>query len=281
MKRLMLLLTASLLVCVTAQSADFKWRSHPVDGSLTGVTVPSTDNIPEALGKVDSKGRYTAPNGTVFKANSATAKAAALMLDAQAPMAEVKEVIGFCPAGMAKHRPQSELSNWFVDFLMARVAKETGRQVDVSFYNFGGIRTNMPQGKVTVDDIMSMFPFKNYLCYVSLKGSDLRAIYQWLARTGMQAIGGAKVVIKGNTLESVTIGGEPLDDKKVYGVATINFLLNGGDGFNIARNAQEVVMTDLMVKDAVIPYLRRLLAESQSIEYSIDDRVTFIKDDDQ
>ena len=263
----------------SAPEEGVSWKQTSMDGARTGVTIPTADNIPEALGSV-SGGVYTAPNGRVFKKGS-TPRVASLMLDAQEIMAPVKETIGFSTNAMKRHRPECALSDWFCDFLMAKTAEITDKQVDLSIYNFGGIRTDMPQGLITVDDVMSMFPFRNTLCYVALKGADVRSIFQWLAANGMQAVGGVRVTVRDGKLESLLVGGEPLDDKKIYGVATVNFLLDGGDGLKIARNAQDLVISDVYVMDAVIPYVRSLYKEGKPVEYQADGRVTILNSEEQ
>ena len=272
-------------VCMAAgpqipdSTAAPKWKAAKIDGHRTGVTIPSKDNVKTAIGTVE-RGVYTAPNGRVFK-KGATPAVAQLLIDAQPAMAPVKEVIGYAEKEMKRYRPQCELSNWFTDFLRTKTAELSGRHVDVAIYNFGGIRTDMPQGMITVDDIMSMFPFRNTLCYVALKGSDLRAIFQFLAETGMQAVSGVQLVVRDHKLESVKVGGEPLDDKKTYGVATINFLLTGGDGLFIAKNALELIDSGIYVKDALIPYIQRLTRESTAIEGRLDDRIVLYEDERQ
>ena len=262
-----------------ADTLVLQWKHEKVDGHRTGVTAPSADNVKTAIGTVE-KGTYTAPNGRRFK-KGATPAVAQLMLDAQPAMASVKEVIGYSEKEMLRYRPQCELSNWFTDFLRHKTAELTERKVDVAIYNFGGIRTDMPQGPITVDDIMSMFPFRNSLCYVALKGADLRAIFEYLAQTQMQAVSGVQLVIRDQKLESVKVGGEPLDDKKTYGVATINFLLTGGDGLFIAKNALELIDSGVYVKDAIIPYIQRLTRESTAIEGKLDDRVVIVESEEK
>ena len=271
-----LVLSASLVFAQEApDTLALHWKHEKIDGHRTGVTAPSADNVKDAIGTVE-KGVYTAPNGRRFK-KGATPAVAQLMLDAQPAMASVKEVIGYSEKEMLRYRPQCELSNWFTDFLRRKTAELTERRVDVAIYNYGGIRTDMPQGPITVDDIMSMFPFRNTLCYVALKGADLRAIFEYLAQTQMQAVSGVQLVVRDQKLESVKVGGEPLDDKKTYGVATINFLLTGGDGLFIAKNALELIDSGVYVKDALIPYIQRLTRESTAIEGKLDDRVVIIE----
>lgn len=246
-----------------------------MDGSRAGTSVPDPENVAAGFGKVD-KNTYTAPNGRKYK-GGATPEVARIMIGAQPALAHVKEVIGSAEAEMVRHKPQCELSNWFVDMLMKSVSEMVDRPVDIGVYNFGGIRADLPQGKVTVDDILSIFPFKNHPTYVALKGADVKYVFECMAEHGVQAVGGVTMVVKDRKLESLLVGGQPVDPKKTYGLVTIDFLLNGGDGLNLARNAQEVIITDKIVSDVVIAHVRQLSAENRSIKGAIDDRITILK----
>ena len=87
---------------------------------------------------------------------------ARLMIEAQPSMAPVKEIVGYSSHMMP--RGEDELPNMIVDRLMVTAQEKTGVKVDVGIINRGGIRYDMPEGKVIVDDIVSMLPFKNYIC---------------------------------------------------------------------------------------------------------------------
>jgi len=275
MKRLILILAAVSLSAAMAGAFDFEWKKTPMDASRTGVTIPSVENVPQALGRVEN-GVYYAPNGRKYK-GGVTAEVARLLIEAQPAMAEVKTVVGYSTAEMRKHRPESELSNMIVDCLMAGTEKATGRKVDVGITNFGGIRVDMPQGDVLLDDMMSMLPFKNYLCYLEVKGKDLRHLFKKMAEGKVEVIGGARLVMKNHKLVSATIGGKPIDDNKVYGVATIDFLLDGGDNVSVSRNALSLTKTDVLIYDAVMDYLQALKATGRPIEYKTDGRVQIQK----
>lgn len=270
-------IAALLLAGIALQNADafsFKWKKVPMDGSRTGVEAPNADNVTEAMGSLEGK-VYVAPNGTRFRKGS-TPKVARLMIDAQPSMAIVKEKVGFAPKAMKKKRPESELSNMIVDVLMSATEAAVGKHVDIGITNFGGIRVDMPQGEVLEDDILSMLPFANYLCYLEIKGSDIRYLFERFAESGVQVVGGVKCAIRDHKLESLLIGGEPLDDERVYGVATIDFLLDGGDDVSIARNALSLERTDIKIYDAFDAYLRGLAAEGKPIEYHTDGRVAYL-----
>ena len=260
------LCTAFFSIAASAQEGPgYDWEMIPVVGRHTGVTVSE-------MGEVKG-GKFTAPNGKIFK-NGATVKAARLMIKAQPSMAEVKEVIGHSTREMKRQRPESELSNMIIDVTMAFMEKETGRKVDMGIYNFGGIRVNMPEGDILKDDIVSMLPFTNYPTYIVLKGSEIRYWLEEMARRGsMQALGGANVVIKDRELVEAAIQGEPIDDEKEYGLVTIDFLLNGGDGMELGRNAIETITGSCLTRDILEEYIKGLTAEGKSVEYKIDGRV--------
>ena len=254
MKRLFGLILILCSVSLAAQ--EYSWESVDMDGSRSA-----------ALEKGEIK----------LKKNSAAAKTIALVEAAQPAMARVKEVIGHSTEALSKSYPQSKLSNWTVDTIMEKVASLSGKKVDVGFANFGGIRVDMPQGDILLDDILSMFPFKNNLVYIEHKGSTLRGIFEWMASTRVQPIGGVEMVVQDGKLESLLIGGEPLDDDKVYVVATNSFLLNGGDGFFLAKDAVDMKIYDELVLDAMLESIRKFTAQGRPFEYKLDSRVIIKK----
>lgn len=267
--KLTVILALSLLA--TACGPRMTWSKFVMDGHRTGVTAVAGSDYTSSLGYADSV--YHAPNGKVFDCGC-TPVAARLLIDAQPDMAYLKEILGYSPRELRTGYPESELGNWSVDALMKGVESATGRKVDVGFLNLGGIRVSMPEGEVLLDDIISMFPFKNHLCYVKLKGSDVRFILDYMCQKVVLAEGGARFVGRNGKAEDIMIGGEPLDDERSYGVATIDFLLDGGDNIYVARNAEELIISDVLVMDWMVPYVRSLNQSGQFVEAQKDGRFT-------
>lgn len=266
-----------LLAGASASAQEYEWKYVPVDGHMTGCTAPSRDNVKETIGEIRN-GRYHAPDGKVYGRNSVVTRTANVVLDAQPKMARVKEVIGYSTNPMFSYYPESELSNWFIDLLMDKTARLAGKKVHIGITNFGGIRVDMPQGQIILDDMLSMFPFRNYLTYIEHTGKQIRAILEEMAATRFEVLGGVKVVADGGKIVSVEIDGEPLDDDKVYGLATISFLLEGGDNLSLAENALSVtVYEDVPIIDAVLEHIRTETEAGRPIEYKTDGRVV-IKD---
>lgn len=276
MKKLTVALIFSCLA-LSAYSQEYSWKCYEVDGSRTGCKSPSKEDVDQTIG-VFANGKYIAPDGKSYSKNSTVAKTARLVLDAQPKMARVKDVIGYSPCAMRTEYPESALSNWFVDVLMNKVEKLSGKKVHIGIANFGGIRVDMPQGDIILDDMLSMFPFKNQLVYVEHKGSEIRKVLEQMAARRFEVLGGVKVVVEDKKLVSAEIAGEPLDDEKVYGLATISFLLAGGDGLTLASNALSVTpFKDVDVIDAILEYVYAQTAAGRPIEYRTDGRVV-IKD---
>lgn len=254
MKRLLGII---LFLCSLSLSAqEYSWKAEVMDGSRKA-----------AVEKGEKK----------LKKNSAAAKTIALVEAAQPAMARVKEVIGYSAEALYKGYPESKLSNWTVDTIMEKVEELSGKEVNVGFANFGGIRVDMPKGDILLDDILSMFPFKNNLVYIEHKGSTLRAIFEWMASSTIQPVGGVKMVVENGKLASILVGGEPLDDEKVYVVATNSFLLNGGDGFFLAKDAVAMKIYDELVLDAMLEDIKKRTAEGKPFEYKLDSRVVINK----
>lgn len=259
---------------IQAQTVISEWKTEATDGHRTGVVSASATNVSEAMGTVSGR-KYYAPNGKVFK-GGATPKVAKIMIDAQPEMAMVKEVIGYSTRAMRRQGPECEIYDWIIDEYMRAVKDSTGKEVHVGITNRGGVRADMPAGEILYDDIMSMFPFHNSFCRIELKGSDLRSVFEQMAATSFQIVGGAKIVAKDRKLVSVTIDGEPLDDDKVYGVATLDFLLDGGDGLRLSQKALGVERCNGYVYDTMLDYVRQLTAAGKPIEFENQGWITIL-----
>lgn len=264
-----------LLLAVSCVPQTYEWNTLSMDGTRTGCVSVSCDNVDEALGCYLADGTYRTPNGNVYDASSTVAKVASIVHSAQPKMARVKTVIAYSEEEMRTAKHESKLSNWFVDLIMQKVSSLSGKKVDVGICNFGGIRVDMPKGNVILDDILSMFPFKNSLVYLELKGCELMKIFETMAATTFQAIGGVEILVENKELKKVLVGGKPIDDNKLYGIATISFLLYGGDSLTLAENAVNMkVYDDVLVIDAALNHIATLKQQGRNITAPVITHVT-------
>ena len=97
-----------------------------------------------------------------------------------------------------------------------------------------------------------------------------------MAGSRFQIVGGVKVVAKDGRLVSALIDGEPVVEDRVYGVANLDFLLDGGDGYHVARNAVEVIECNGYLYDTMLSYVRSIEAQGRMIEFENQGWITLI-----
>ena len=251
------------------------WQPVKMDGHRTGAPCITQENVATALGVFEDE-EYVAPNGVSFDEDSPVPQVAEILMEVQPRLAYLKEVVGHSARMMDNARVlDAPLSNLFVDVLRDAGSKYYKVPMDFAITNYGGIRVPMPEGAITLDDITSMFPFKNYMCYVKMRGSELSRLLDQLAQTDeFQAVSGAKVQVKGHKVVSALVGGEPIDPKKLYNVTTIDFLLDGGDGIRIGAMAEDVKLSRVLLRDVMLDYIRDCESKGIAIDSASDGRVT-------
>ncbi|MBR3096977.1 MAG: 5'-nucleotidase C-terminal domain-containing protein [Bacteroidales bacterium] len=263
-----------LLAAVScSQGPRMEWKRVPMDGSRTGVVPVTAENVDTALGTFEDD--YIAPNGRHFT-EGATPEVAALLMDVQPRMAHLKEVVGHSARLLVNIRTECDLplGNIVADALREKGSAYFGVPMDFAISNYGGIRNPLPEGAILMDDVEAMFPFKNYMCYAKVRGSNLRRLLEQLAKTqAFQAVSGCKVKVKAHELAEAEVGGEPIDPKRLYNVTTIDFLLSGGDGIAIGALAEDVVLTDVLVKDVMLEYFQKMEAAGKVVDGQKDGRV--------
>ena len=272
--KLAALLLVSLAVSCSQGGPRMEWKRVAMDGSRTGVVPVNAENVDTALGTFEDDA-YVAPSGTRFT-EGATPEVAALLMEAQPRVARLKVVVGHNAHFMENIRTECDLplGNLVADALRAKASDYFKVPVEFALTNYGGIRIPMPEGAVTLDDIESMFPFKNYMCLAKVRGSELQRLLEQLAKTpAFQAVSGCRVKVKAHELVEAEVDGAPIDPKRVYNVATIDFLLSGGDGIAVGARALDVKLTPVLMKDVMLDYITAKEAAGEIIDYQKDGRV--------
>jgi len=149
---------------------------------------------------------------------------------------------------------ETNLGNLITDAMRAISGAE------IAFCNGGGIRAGIDEGEITFGEVLTVLPFGNELCTVKLTGAQVKAVLAESASRerpdgGFMHVAGMKVVIEGNELREVTVGEEPIDPDGVYLVATNNFLLEGGDGYDVFKQGKDPYEVGTKLSAAVVQYL--------------------------
>lgn len=197
----------------------------------------------------------------------------------QEQIAPLMEVVIYSTGEIEERRPESALSNLAADMLLYAVSDRLNNGYpSMSLTNFGGIRSNFPKGAVRVYDIYSTFPFDNTVVVAVMEGEDIRRILERFASGKFEALGGVEIVVRDGELEKCLIGGRPLEDDALYNLVTIDFLLDGGDRFDIGDDAVSIDRTGIVLRDAAVRYLRDLSESGIVLENKGDGRVIIEKD---
>lgn len=161
-------------------------------------------------------------------------------------------------AGVDMEKDSPELLNFVSDFILRR-AGEMADNIDFALVNKGGIRHGLSKGPIYEGEIISMMPFYNYVTVIDIKGSALRPAFDQMARIGGQGLGGSIKVTydpKAGKAVDIIIDGKPLDDEKVYRVATIDYLAKGGDYMPTLKESTIVEKSQSVLYDDMLRYLR-------------------------
>ncbi len=173
---------------------------------------------------------------------------------------EIKQVIAQAKVALNGEREAVRSGETNLGNLLADIAREF-TQTDVALLNGGGIRANISQGPITIEDVMRVLPFGNKLAKVDLTGRQLRAVLEFDAALvrphgGFLQVSGLNLIIDGQTLSEVTVAGQPLDPDQTYSVTTNEFLLSGGNGYTMLADGQNACLLGSTISAIVIDALR-------------------------
>ena len=156
-------------------------------------------------------------------------------------------------------RDENGIGNMIGDALV-EYGKAQGWKTDVAFYNAAGVRAPLKAGPVTYGQLYQVLPFENTIVSVDLTGEQLRGVLEDASgAAGRLQIGGGRWAYRftnpaGSRVLEATIAGQPLDPQRVYHVATIDYLLLGGDGHTGFGKGSNKIYGDIEV-DAVAAYM--------------------------
>ena len=145
----------------------------------------------------------------------------------------------------------SDIGAWVTKAMM----NQTSSQIAV--VNSGGIRTGLNSGDITISDMYALIPFDNAIVTMKLSGKALKRVIEYCL-DGPGEFYGINVyydssAAKGNRIVSMTLfDGRSIEMNEDYRVATLDFVINGGDKFDFsgARDIKETqdILRDLLIK---------------------------------
>ena len=167
-----------------------------------------------------------------YKAKKETSK---LIAEYRKQYPELSEVIASMKeASMRLYNNESTIGNLLTD-IMRKAANS-----DIAFLNSGAIRADLNAGRVTLEQLINVYPFPDTLSIVELTGAEIRKLieYSLTLPYGIGQISGLKIEFDSSKpamqrLIEVYVGDLALIDSKTYTIATSKYLAKGGDGYSI------------------------------------------------
>jgi 5'-nucleotidase len=160
--------------------------------------------------------------------------------------------------------------------LAAEAVLDGGRRFGAvaGLYNGGGVRAGIAPGEVTLGDVLTAFPFPNTLVVLTLSGADLLDVLEYsVAAVGLHEGSGRFLQVAGMryaydlakpagkrivSVQMADAAGQyaPLDPKADYRIATIDFLVRGGDGYAVfGRKGRDVENDGLEVSEMIARWI--------------------------
>ena len=165
---------------------------------------------------------------------------------------------------------------------------------DVALVNGGSVRADLTYnpGTLTKRDVLSILPFNNPIVKIELTGKTLReALEHGVARSAVgedgepgrfPQISGMSFKFDtskpaGSRLTEILVGGKPLDDAKLYTLATSDFLVTrSGDGYTMFKNAKVLMDATTAPKDSDVFEKAIKSSPNQTITPKLEGRIVKI-----
>ena len=161
---------------------------------------------------------------------------------------ELAQEIGVSAKGLAKDSPELQ------HVVLGAIRKQLA--ADIALANKQGFRGAIAPGKVTKASIYGAIPYENSVLVASIPGESLA---KELGRDTAVFDG-----VTGNAKDGFKIDGKPIDPKKKYKVATLDFLYFGGDGFELEKLDPAPLESGQVWQTPIIEFLKKNKTTTES-----------------
>jgi len=186
---------------------------------------------------------------------------------------KMNEIIGKSAQTLTKSGTQNLLANFTTDAMQEYATGLLGA-IDFAVINNGGLRTTLNQGSITIGNIYEIYAFENRLVLLELSGKSVKQLFDGFAQRSMQGFSkNVRLTLKNKRVESLTIGGKPLNENATYKVVTVDYLAEGNSGMEAFTQATQYTDLNIMLRDAMIEYIKKLTAENNIVYAELDDRI--------
>ena len=192
---------------------------------------------------------------------------------------DMGRVISISDKEMFKQKPESYLTNFLADVLLFEAQTEVERSgleihPAISYLNYGGIRTFLPEGEITVGKIFELMPFENEMVFLQFNGAHIQEFLDLIAAKGGDSVGGVKFVISNEKAKNIEINGKKLNTQQNYWLVTNDYVADGGDGLSVFTQRNKLVKSGKKIRDLIIKYLEQKHERGEIISIELDGRIS-------
>ena len=144
---------------------------------------------------------------------------------------------------------------------------------DFVLLNFGGIRSELPSGEITIETAYKIMPFENTVVLAKMKSQVIKEMINYLiSEPKAHPISGMKIEInRENELKKFKIQNKPLIANRDYFVLTSDYLLKGGDNMNFFKKSDSIFTLELKIRDILIDFF----SKKDSLDIKSDNRFIY------
>lgn len=166
--------------------------------------------------------------------------------------------------------------NYFEESTLGNLITDAVRDftnADIAFQVGGGLRADVEQGVVTYGDIMNVVPFNSEIYLMEFSGTDLLELLEQSAGmvSGVLQQSGLTLVVNtkremGERVVSAIFKGQQIERVNTYTIAVNAFIRSGGDGFTGFLKGKNVRSTNVIEREIVVDYIKKLETIAPKVE---------------
>ena len=184
--------------------------------------------------------------------------------------------VAFSPIAIERQQPNGALNNLTADIIFS-FRNYKGIEADFCLLNYGGLRSNLPTGNISVADIYQLMPFDNKMVIVKIKPQIIDSIVQYIYSFDGQPISGIDIEFMKDGSRKVLIKNKAIDYSRDYYMITSDYLAQGGDKMSFLTQADSVFETNISIRDAFFLYFHELEVKNLEVKTDISERIKYEK----
>lgn len=247
----------------------------------------------------NSRGEITSWDGEpvfVDKKITEDALVAQKLAELAKPLEELKkQIIGKTTVELDGRRAvvrnqESNLGNLVADAMLWYTRRD---KTQIAIANGGGIRASIKPGDISYSQVLETLPFGNRLVQFDLTGYDIQEAFEngiSDVKDDPEASGGRFVQVggikfsadlkkpAGSRISQVQVGTAEsgyklLEKDAVYRIVTLDFMYNGGDGYKMFKNGENLRGGDVPQEMMLIDYIK----DHQPISPVVEGRISLLR----